>query len=228
MSDSGNFSGFSEETFEFLQGLQKNNNKAWFEQHRQDYQVFLLQPMKELVSELSGVMLSIDCYFEVRPDIDRTISRIYRDVRFSRDKSPFKTTMWLTFKRPRKDWKDAPAYFFEISPTSYRYGMGLYCATPETMRQFRAAIDANTKAFVEAIAFYQDQNTFVLEGEQYKRIIDKEKSAAIQPWYQKKNLYLVCNRDIDRNLFSNLLVDDLVSGFKMLEPFYHYLWRIKS
>jgi hypothetical protein len=58
---------------------------------------------------MDGFMLSIDPYFDVHPAINRTISKIYRDTRFSNDKSPFKTTMWITFKRPEKNWKDAPA-----------------------------------------------------------------------------------------------------------------------
>ncbi len=58
---------------------------------------------------------------KVSPQINRTISRIYRDTRFSKDKSPYKTTMWVTFKRPVKEWQNAPAYFFEITLESYRY-----------------------------------------------------------------------------------------------------------
>ena len=121
---SDQFSGFSAETLGFLRGLETNNNKPWFEAHRGEYQEHLLRPFQLLVAGLSEPMLAIDPHFETRPAVDRTLSRIYRDIRFSRDKSPFKTRMWLTFKRPSRDWKTAPAYFFEISPDRYRYGMG--------------------------------------------------------------------------------------------------------
>ncbi len=222
------FTGFSEETGAFLKNLKTHNNKQWFERHRQEYETFLLKPFRQLVMDLSSFMLMIDPYLEVRPAVNKTISKIYRDTRFSRSKLPFKTSMWITFKRPNKDWKDAPAYFFEISPHSYRFGMGLYSASPDTMRQFRGAIDANPKEFLKAISFYSDQNVFVLEGERYKRIISQDKSPEIREWYQRKNFYLVCNRKIDARLFGRELIDDLMSGFNRLAPFYHYLWNLRG
>lgn len=82
------FTGFSQNASAFLRDLAANNNKAWFEAHRQEYEEHLLEPLKALVSDLSGFMLSIDPDFMTIPAVDRTISRIYRDTRFSKDKSP--------------------------------------------------------------------------------------------------------------------------------------------
>ncbi len=135
--------------------------------------------------------------------------------------------MWITFKRPGKNWRDAPAYFFEISPDSYRYGMGFYSASKDTMDRFRETIDKKPKEFLEAISFYPKQQDFVVEGEEYKRILDENKPGEVQNWYQRRNLYLVCNRKVDNRLFSRELIDDLIFGFGLLAPFYHYLWRIK-
>ncbi|GBE17693.1 hypothetical protein BMS3Abin16_00281 [archaeon BMS3Abin16] len=222
------FSGFSPETLDFLSDLNANNNKAWFEAHKPDYQKYLLEPLKNLVTDLGSFMLTIDPYFETRPAVNKTISRIYRDTRFSKDKSLFKSTMWITFKRPGKDWRDAPAYFFEISLDSYRYGMGLYAASPDTMYRFREMIDKRPKEFLEAISFYSKQEIFVVEGEKYKKILfDENMPEEIQDWYQRRNLYTACNRKIDKRLFNRELVDDLIFGFGLLAPFYHFLWKIK-
>ncbi len=220
------FNGFSQKTLSFLKSLGENNNKVWFEKHRPDYQAYLLEPLQQLVADLSEFMLTIDPYFETRPAINKTISRIYRDTRFSRDKSPYKTTMWLVFKKPNKDWKTAPAYFFEISPDGYRYGMGFYKATKATMDRLRQMIDDRDKEFLDVLSKYRDQGVFQIEGEQYKRIIDPNKPPEIQEWYQRKNLYLVCNRKIDDVLFSTELVDDLISEFGFLVPLYHFLWTV--
>jgi len=76
---------------------------------------------------------------------------------------------------------------------------------------------------MKVISFFAKQRTFVLEGEKYKRIIDNSKPDIIQNWYQRKNMYLVCNRKIDDTLFSGKLVDDLIYGFSMIAPFYYYL-----
>ena len=106
--------------------------------------------------------------------------------------------------------------------------MGFYDAAPAIMSKFREMIDENPKEFNKAISFFAKQRIFVLEGEKYKRIIDKGKSERIQHWYQRKNMYLVCNRKIDDTLFSSKLVDDLIADFNMIAPLYQYLQRIIS
>jgi len=223
------FRGFSPKTFKFLRGLKANNNKAWFQTHRTDYEEYVLQPLRDMVMDLGDFMLDIDPSFEITPAVNKTISKIYRDTRFSKDKSPFRSTVWFTFKNQKKDWTThVCGYFFELSIDSYRYGMGFYNAAPAIMSRFREMIDDNPKEFLKAISFFDKQKTFVLEGEKYKRIIDKTKPEKIQDWYQRRNMYLVCNRKIDDVLFSNKLVDDLACGFNMTAPFYHYLQKIIS
>ncbi len=222
------FAGFSPKTLKFLRGLKANNNKAWFQSHKADYEEYVLQPLRELVTDLGEFMLDIDPAFEITPAINKTISRIYRDTRFSKDKSPYWSTMWFTFKNQNKDWTTLVCgYFFELSPASYRYGMGFYNAAPAIMSKFREMIDENPKEFAKAISFLDKQKTFVLEGDKYKRIIDKTKPGKIQNWYQRKNVYLVCNKKIDDRLFSDKLVDDLIYGFGLIAPFYHYLEKVR-
>ena len=221
------FKGFSPKTLKFLKCLEANNNKTWFQKHRVDYDEYVLQPLRDLVTDFGDFMLDIDPCFEITPAVNKTISRIYRDTRFSKDKSPFRSTVWITFKNKNKDWTTLiSGYFFELSVNSYRYGMGFYNAAPTIMSKFREMIDESPKEFLKAISFFSKQRTFVLEGEKYKRIIDKTKSKQIQNWYQRKNMYLVCNRKIDDRLFSNKLVDDLIYGFGLTAPLYHHFQKI--
>jgi len=222
------FHGFSPRTLKFLRGLKANNSKAWFQAHRTEYEEYVLLPLQNLVTDLVDFMLDIDPYFEITPAVNKTISRIYRDTRFSKDKLPFRSTVWFTFKNQKKDWTThVCGYFFELSVNSYRYGIGFYNAAPAIMSRFREMIDENPKEFLRAISFFAKQKTFVLEGEKYKRIIDKTKPEKIQNWYQRKNVYLVCNRKIDDTLFSSKLVDVLIYGFGLIAPFYLYLQKIK-
>ena len=228
MRAGGAFDGFSQKSLDFLRELEANNNKPWFEEHKHVYRDFLLQPMQRLVADLSDFMLTIDPYFETAPAVGKTISRIYRDTRFSKDKSPFRSSIWFTFKRPSAEWQDAPAYFFELSPRSYRFGMGFYSASKTTMDTFREMIDTRPDEFRRAISFYPKQRYFTVEGDRYKKVLDPEKPADILEWYQRKNLYLVCNRAIDHRLFSPELVRDLTEGFGLLADFYRFLLSIKE
>lgn len=219
------FNGFSSNAFQFLGNLRDNNRKEWFELHKADYQDHLLKPLQALAAGLGPFMSSIDSDFEVTPALNRTISRIYRDTRFSKDKSPYKTSHWITFKRPRKEWKDYPAYFFEISPCSYRYGMGFYSASRETMDRFRKSIDSNPGSFLSAISFYSRQTIFTLEGAEYKRPLKADIPKELLPWYNRQNLYLVSNQQIEGSNIDKKLITDLMHGFEMIAPFYHYLCK---
>ncbi|OGW60176.1 MAG: hypothetical protein A2V83_06255 [Nitrospirae bacterium RBG_16_64_22] len=213
----------------FLEDLASNNDRTWFEKNRGRYEEYVLRPLKALVKELAGFMLSIDPDLDVRPRVGGTISRIVRDTRFSRDKSPYRSTVWIVFKRPGNDWgADAPAFFFEVTSKGYRCGMGFYSASPETMRRFREAIDRSPREFLKIARACLKQNWLTLEGETYKRVLDASKPAEIQDWYQRKSLYLVRNRPIEKRLFDPRLVADLIRAFRLATPLYRFLWEVKT
>ena len=80
------FTEFTKTGIFFLKDIASNNNKEWFEQHRNTYEKYLLEPLKQLVTDLELVIKSIDNNIETAPVINKTISKIYRDTRFSSDK----------------------------------------------------------------------------------------------------------------------------------------------
>ncbi len=217
------FNGFSNNTISFLLDLEKNNNHAWFNKHRQDYEEYLLLPLKQLVAALSKTMLDIDSLIDTAPMINRTITKIYRDIRFTKEKSPFKRNMWIVFKRPRKDWKNAPAFFIELSSNTYRYGMGYYRAERDVMDRYRCKIEDNSSLFLSIIMKLKKQSKFDICGDKYKRPIKKEILSDLADLYNRKNLYLeICN-DIDSTLFSSSLIAKIRSDYLQLQPLYHFL-----
>jgi uncharacterized protein (TIGR02453 family) len=222
------FSGFSPDAFQFLRNLPNNNHKEWFELHKADYHDHVLKPLQALVAGLGPLMMSIDPDFEVTPAISKTISRIYRDTRFSKDKSPYKTSHWITFKRPGSQWQDYPAYFFEISPYSYCYGMGFYHASRETMDRFRHGLDVNPAKFVSVTESFSKNGLFTIEGEVYKRPLKTDISAELQDWYNRKNFYLVSNNPIEGNSIVKGLISELIRGFTAMAPFYGYLCGVAA
>lgn len=222
------FSGFSPHSLAFFEQLAAHNTKAWFEDHRDDYEEYLLEPLKSLVSDLSPFMLAIDPELVTTPAVDKTISRIYRDTRFSRNKSPYKTCLWISFKRRSPDWKSAPCFFFEISADSCRYGMGFYSAERSTMDNLRRLIETGPDEFREIIAGMAHQTTFTLEGERYKRPLNPDLPPDLQQWHQRKNVYLICTRPADGMLFTRAIRDELAKGFELLKPVYELLWRVRG
>jgi uncharacterized protein (TIGR02453 family) len=219
----GAFRGVSRETLRFLAEAHERNSRRWFEANRAVYEEQVLSPLRALVVDLSATMGAIDRRFEMRPQVGRAVSRIFRDIRFSRDKSIFRDHMWIVFKRPSDRWTDRPGYFFEIAPDMYRFGMGYYSASKRTMDAIRDDIDRDPARFLEAASFYPRQRIFRLEGEEYRRPPKRTPSPPIDAWYRKRSFYLVCDREPDRRLFSPALAADLARRFETLAPLYRYL-----
>ena len=203
------FSGFSQQGLNFLQQVRIENDKAWFDGNRDIYDRELLAPFRALVEQLAPGMLAIDPQFETRPAIGKTLSRIHRDTRFH-DKSRYRSRMWLTFKRPSKDWKDAPVYFFELGPDMLRYGLG-YSANKPTMDLFRHTLRQRPQPFLEVAACCRPP--FELVGESYKRPLVKEQAAEIATWYNRKSFAVMVTDSEVEKLFSADLVPLLAGAF---------------
>jgi len=151
------------------------------------------------------------------------VSRIHRDIRFSRDKSPYRANQWIAFRHRDRDWPSRPAFFLEFRPDGYRYGMGYYAATPATMRAVRARIGARTARFLDALASAHDAG-FSLAGEPYRRVrVPEGIPAEVQQWHRLKSAYMVRNRPIDNTFFSRELAGEVERGFTAAAPLYAFL-----
>lgn len=220
------FTGFTPETIDFLWELRMNNNKAWMEENRERYRTVLKEPFDALSAALTKKFLEKKNV----PQMDFSISRINRDVRFSKDKSPYKARKWMVLKEPMtkaEQWKFRPVFYFEVMPEGYEYGMGFYEGRPVYMQAFRKKVDAAPDAFERLVKDTAKMKEFVLYGDSYKRPMGKgDYSPAVMDWYQRKSLGLTASREIDDLLFSPELVDFVVEGWEKLLPMYRFLREI--
>ncbi len=175
--------------------------------------------MRDLAFDLGEFMASIDSQFVIEPR--KIISRIHRDVRFSKDKSLYRDRIWITYKRKNPEWQSFPAYFFELSPRGTSHGMGFYQANKESMGRFRAIIDETPEKFTLATAFFT-KGRFALEGEEYKRKLG-DFPENIAPWYNKKSFYLIRREAVNEDMFSAKLVGKLINDFDLLADLYRLL-----
>ena len=109
------FTGFSGETFDFLWGIRMNNNREWFQEHKQQYVQTLYEPMKALGAELFEP-------FQNRPGNVLKVSRIYRDARLHHPQ-PYKESLWICIRKDVAWWAEHPCLFFEICPEGVSYAI---------------------------------------------------------------------------------------------------------
>lgn len=214
------FHGFSDQTFRFLSELSAHNSRDWFAAHRAAYEQHLLTPLRVLAEDLAPVMAGIDPAFELRPA--RVISRIHRDTRFAKDKSPFRDHMWLVFHCPSLPPGQEHGFFFELYADCYRYGMGYYSAGRPFMDRFRARILGDTVAFLNMVEPIEGAG-FQLVGDYYRRSLSPNLPAAVRRWYDRKSFYLQRAGPLEPLLYSPRLLHRLMNGFTVLAPLYRFL-----
>ncbi len=213
---------FSKESSSFLRDLADNNNKEWFQNNKERYTNFVIDPFKQLVTSLTEFMLNIDPEFVVEPKIDKTISRINKDIRFSKDKTPYKTHMFMTIKRKNKDWNSRPCFFLEIGPDRYSYGMGMLMPNPDSMKSVRDYIDNDPKAFSELLSSYSFSDVFKIKGEIYTKKKSPH-SEEVNEFYLRKHIFFSKSRSNDDGLYSDNLYKRVIEDLKLVVPLYHLL-----
>lgn len=218
---------FTKEAVEFLMENKFHDSKDWFHQHRQQYDDLVLNPMRALVAELAPAMLEIDEKLIAEPKVGRSISRIYRDTRFSKDKSIFRDVIWCVFLREKKLYEGPPAFYFEFSPSKLRWGCGYYRANPRDMDTMRGLILRQDPDFDRARRAVGQDGYFQLEGERYKRSKFPDIQGPARQWLDQKNISINHNggqQGFDQ-LYDPGLARLLAQDFRRLKPVYQFFLK---
>ncbi len=158
---------FSPKAFQFLRELKTHNDRRWFEAHRERYEVDVKEPMLQFISDLSKPFGNISPHFKVDPrPVGGSMFRIHRDIRFSKDKSPYKIHVGAHFPHARagKD-ESAPGFYVHLEPGHSVGGGGLWHPDSAALRGVRDRIVSQSRAW-KAV---RETGTTV-EGELLKRV----------------------------------------------------------
>jgi uncharacterized protein (TIGR02453 family) len=122
------FSGFSGESFDFFRELAENNNKAWFDENRHRYEELVTGTFRGLLQALEPSLLKLNPYFEVSGKTNGNFSRINRDVRFSKDKRPYKGSYYLYFFDSRRTRDATGRLYVGLSADCVTVGFAIYAS----------------------------------------------------------------------------------------------------
>lgn len=209
----------SEKSLRFLDENHRRNSREWFSEHKAEYDEYVRAPMLELAEALIPTLLKIDPLLVLEPK--RALCRIYRDTRFSRDKTMFKRASWFVFQRSKG--MEHPVWFFEFTPDFYRYGCGYYSTPPKIIEYLRGFILADDKRYRDAQKALDALPAFSLEGEQYKRPHFPDASDKQRNWLERKSTTAMHTSQDTRRLFSKNLTKTLIESFTKLAPVYSFL-----
>ncbi len=205
----------------FLSELAANNATAWFAGRKAEYDEFVRGPLLRLAEHLAPVMSALDPLLALEPA--GVVSRIRRDVRFARDKSPFRCTQWLAFKRRSERWSVRPSFFMEFGPDMFRHGMGFYAAGAKTMAALRELALEDPHGY-EAAVRAALAGGYELTGEVYKRPrVPEGQPAGVVELFRRRNVCMMRAGEPGEALENPALPDTLARGFAALTPLYH-IW----
>jgi len=163
------FPGFPPEAIAFYRGLARHNTREWFQPRKHIYEEKVKAPMIALVTELNRAMMEFAPDYVT--DADKAIYRIYRDVRFSPDKTPYKTQIAASFSRRGLAKHGAAGYYFAISHKGVDVGGGIYMPPPETLLAVRTHIGARHADFRRIAGGGAVKRLFgAMQGERLSRV----------------------------------------------------------
>src|SRR6187401_2392551 len=172
------FPGFSPDAVDFLAELRENNERSWFQPRKAEFDRLLREPMEALVADLAERLATRG--IPLRADPKRSIFRIYRDTRFSKDKSPYKTHVaanfpWVGSGEATSEGESERhgGGYFHLSPQGSYMGGGMWHPEPARLAAFRKAVDKDTAATLEVLnepGFVARFKHISNDGESLKRI----------------------------------------------------------
>ena len=197
------YAGFTPQTVGFLTELSKNNNREWFKENKSRYEELVLDPALRFIQSMQDPLLDIAPKFVAQATrVGGSLMRVYRDTRFSKVKTPYKTNIGIQFRHERAKDVHSPGFYVHIDPEQVFLGVGMWRPDSEPLRGIRERIAAKPAEWKRTIGDSKFKRNFELGGEALTRPprgFDKEHE---------------CIEDIKRKSFiavEYLAVDDCLS-----------------
>lgn len=220
------FNGFTQGTVDFFLNLKKNNNKEWFDQNRDKFEDLVMTPARAFVIGLGERLKSISPDIVADPRINKSIFRIYRDTRFSFDKSPYKTHLGIYFWAENRPKMESSGFYFHLEPPDLMLGVGMYSFSKSLLNVYRKSVvdeeyGEELKNIIEKI---RKNPHFELGGKYYKRIpLGYDSRHQNSELLLHNGLYVSFEIQIPKELFSSALLDYCLKIFTELNPLYKWL-----
>ena len=216
------YAGFPAEAMTFFRGLEKNNNREWFQVRKPVYEASVRAPMEELVTAINQEMVRFAPDYMVEPR--KAIYRIYRDTRFSADKTPYKTHIAAVFPRRGLEKHAGAGLYFSVSAKEIEVAGGVYMPGPAQLLAIRSHLSQHHEEFRRIIGGKTLRSLMGgLQGNQLSRApkgYRPDHPAADVVRYKQWLLYVLLEPELATTA---RLLAEIVKRFRAMVPFVEYL-----
>lgn len=208
--------------FSFLRDLKQNNDRAWFQANKERYVEAVQEPALEFIVDFAEHLSRLSPHFRADARAQGgSLFRIYRDTRFSKDKTPYKTNTGVQFRHERGRDAHAPGYYLHLEPRACFAGVGLWKPETKVAYRIRQAIADHPRAWTEATGALRE--VWELSGESLKRA-----PRGFEPDHPliddlKRTSFIATCRLTQREVTSPGFADGLARRFRAATPFMRFL-----
>ena len=218
---------FPKRSAAYLNKLSKNNNREWFEANRDLYNSDLLEPCAQFVVEMGDRLQDIDPDIVAIPKVDKSIFRLHRDVRFSKDKTPYKTNAGLYFWNGKMKKMDASGFYFHLEPKLFGVGLGIYMFPPHLLKKYRDIVSNSLAAKeLHQIIRALEKKGYTIGGKKYKKTPKGYDGNTLYPGYLLYDgIYAWYESDDFKKIDGGKAVNVIFKIFKDMLPLHKWLVR---
>lgn len=218
------FPGFSPDAISFLRALKRNNRREWFQPRKEKYEALIKAPMLEMVAALNEELIRFAPDYVTPPE--KAVYRIYRDTRFSPDKTPYKTHIAAIFPRHSAVKREGAVFYLHFTDKEVLAFAGVYSPDRDELLAYRALLQEHHSELQEILSNKTLRKAVgTLQGEQLSRMpkgfpVDHPAEGLLR----QKQWYLESTLDI-KLLTSSRLVPELAKRFALMAPLVEFLNR---
>jgi uncharacterized protein (TIGR02453 family) len=165
------FAGFPKELVAFYRDLSRNNEKAWFDAHKEDYERFVTQPSRAFIIALGERLKKFIPGIIADPRVNQSLFRIHRDARFSKDKTPFKTHLGLWFWEGNRPRMECSGFYFHVEPPNVMFAAGMHIFPKHILDIYRKTLadPEQVDGLVRAVRQTAKNEGYEVGGSFYKK-----------------------------------------------------------
>ena len=224
------FNGFKKEGVEFLKELKSNNSKEWFEGHRYIWEKYILEPNKSFIKDMGETLQILVPTIKALPKVGGSLFRIYRDVRFSKDKTAMKSKIGLLFWQGSGHRMQSSSFYMHYDENEYFVASGIRAFKPPLLKIYRKYIqDTNKREELNQILKVLIKKGYSLPGPKYKRIpssFDANDENIYLALYGAMFAYKIYK--MDDIFYTQELIDKVFENYCDMKDLQHWVYEMES
>lgn len=222
------FVGFNPQALEFLDEIKQNNNKVWFENNRHRWEELILKPNKAYVEEMGEHLIALAPFVKALPKVSGSLFRIYRDTRFSHDKTPIKTKIGILFWQGATHRMQSASFYMHYTSNEVFLATGIRTFKPPLLKKYRTYIqnEKHAKALHDIVQKYEKTGIKINEPH-YKRFPQGFNEKQPYAYLSKFNaLYTQMSYKPNKTFFSEKAIDKHFEFYEASLELFEWLYEL--